>query len=85
MDWKIKLFVALGGVGMVLGAIAKGIKPAVKKAVLWGISKDHPAVRQFVLDNRVWIEAQFDAADQALKEAIEEEAAAPVAPPDPPK
>ncbi len=52
MDWKIKLFVALGGVGFVLGIIAKGVKPAVKKAVQWGISKDHPSVRQFVLDQR---------------------------------
>ncbi len=78
MAWR--LFLGLGGAGIILGLIAKGVKPAIKKAVHWAISKDHPAARQFALDHREWIEAQFDAADQAVKEALDEEAAPEVLP-----
>lgn len=77
MDWKVKLFMMCGGMTMVLGLVAKGVKPMMKKAIKWMISKDHPEVRQFVLDHREWIEAQFDAADAAAKEAMDEEAATP--------
>ncbi len=81
MNLATKLFFALGGLTLVLGVIAKGIKPAIKKAIKWAISKDHPEVRQFCLDHREWIEAQFDAADQAAKEALDEEAAPSNQPP----
>ncbi len=77
MNFAMKMFLALGGVGIILGIVAKGVKPAIKKAVKWAISKDHPEVRKFVLEHREWIEAQFDAVDQAAKEAIDEESAAP--------
>lgn len=77
MNFALKMFLGLGGVSLVLGIIAKGIKPAIKAAIHWAIGANHPEVRKFVLDNRVWIEAQFDAADQAVKEAVDEEAAAP--------
>lgn len=81
MNTGLKLFFALGGVSIILGIIAKGIKPAIKKAVKWAISKDHPEVRQFCLDHREWIEAQFDAVDQAAKEALDEESSpSPVVP-----
>lgn len=75
MNTLTKLFLSLGGVGILLGLIAKGIKPAIKKALKWAISKDHPEVRAFFLEHREWIEAQFDAVDQAAKEAIDEESA----------
>lgn len=81
MTTALKVFLALGGVSIILGIIAKGVKPAIKRLVKWGISKDHTEVRKFVLDNRVWIEAQFDAADQAVKEAVDEEASGNDAPP----
>ncbi len=69
----VKIFFAFGGVGIILGIIAKGVKPAIKKAIKWGISKDHPEVRAFVLEHREWIEEQFDAVDAAAKEALDEE------------
>lgn len=80
MNTALKIFFALGGVGIILGIIAKGVKPAVKKIVKWAISKDHPEVRAFVLEHREWIEEQFDAVDQAAKEALDEEAKPDVPP-----
>ena len=85
MNTALKVFLALGGVSIILGIIAKGVKPAIKAAVKWAISANHPEVRKFVLDNRVWIETQFDAADAAVKEAVDEEAAAPAAAPPAPE
>lgn len=75
-----KIFFALGGAGLIMMGIAKGLKPAIKKAVEWGISKDHPEVRVLVLKYRPWIEEQFDAADAAIKEVLDEQAAADQAP-----
>lgn len=85
MGTATKLFFYFGGVAIILGILAKGVKPAVKRAIKWAISKDHPEVRAFCLEHREWIEAQFDAADQAAKEALDEEASAPASPAETPK
>lgn len=79
MNTAIKMFFYFGGVSIILGILAKGVKPAVKRVIKWSISKDHPEVRAFCIEHREWIEAQFDAVDQAAKEALDEESA-PAAP-----
>jgi hypothetical protein len=73
----LKIFVSLGGVAAILAVLRKGTAPCVRAAVHWMVGENHPVLRQLVLAHREWVEGVFDAADLALKEQLEVEAAAP--------
>ena len=59
----LKIFVALGGLGVLLSFLRSGTKPAIRAAVHWMVGEDHPVLRQLVLDHRAWVEGVFDDAD----------------------
>ena len=78
MSLEMKIFLALGGAGLVISAIKNGTRPAVKAGLVFLLKKS-PAFQKIVIEHEDDIMAVLQSGEEGVKDAIEEEKTVPPA------
>lgn len=72
MPWYVNVFLSLGGLALLWSAAAKGLPWIVDKAGDWLLSKDHPKIRAFVVNNADRIKDILKQAEAELEKDIDQ-------------
>lgn len=84
MPWYLKLFLALGGAGLVWKIIGSNIRGSVHSAAGWVLHK-FPGFGEFVWANRDRIKPILEDGEKGLEDALDEAPEPPAAPVEEPK